>query len=144
MKILSLLVMSALVLAAGGCAHRQPASGNAALMQRFKQADTDGDGRLSRREFTDFLITEAFANYDKNGNGYITLEEWTAGGGTEATFRAMGGRPGGQLTLAQIKASRVAQNQMAKPFDAADTSGTGYLTLEEFIAYRQAAAPYVR
>jgi hypothetical protein len=33
---------------------------------------------------------------------------------------------------------------MAKPFDQADTSKSGYLTLEEFVAYRKAAAPYVR
>jgi Ca2+-binding EF-hand superfamily protein len=135
-----LLAAAALV---AGCA-TQPDSGNAALMKRFQQADANNDGKLSRKEFTDFLITEAFANYDQNGNGYITLEEWTAGGGTPTTFRALGGRPGGQLTLEQVKASKVAQNQMALPFDGADRSGTGYLTLEEFLAFRQAAAPYVR
>jgi len=128
----------------GACAHREPASGNAALMRLFEQADRDGDGRVSRREFTDFMIAEAFTLYDKNGDGFITMEEWTAGGGTEATFRAMGGTPGGRLTLEQVKASKAAQNQMALPFDGADQSRTGFLTYEEFAAFRQAAAPYVR
>ena len=112
-------------------------------MNRFKQADASADGQLSRKEFTDFLIAEAFANYDKNKDGVVTLAEWTSGGGTKETFLAMGGRDGA-LTLAQVQASKVARNQMAKPFDQADTTKSGYLTLEEFVAYRKAAAPYVR
>ena len=137
---LCLLAVAAAILS--GCA-TTPQSGNAALMNRFKQADASADGQLSRKEFTDFLIAEAFANYDKNSDGVVTLAEWTAGGGTKQTFLAMGGRDG-SLTLAQVQASKVAQNQMAKPFDQADTSKSGYLTLEEFVAYRKAAAPYVR
>lgn len=135
-----LATTAALVLA--GCA-TQPDSGNVALMNLFKQADADGNSQVSRREFTDFLIAEAFANYDKNKDGFVTLAEWTGGGGTPETFLAMGGRSG-KLTLAQVQSSKVAQNQMALPFDQADTSKTGYLTLEEFVAYRKAAAPYVR
>jgi hypothetical protein len=33
---------------------------------------------------------------------------------------------------------------MALPFDQADTTKSGYLSLEEFVAYRKKAAPYVR
>ncbi len=125
-----------------GCV-TQPQSGNAPLMNLFKQADANGNGQVSRKEFTDFLIAEAFANYDKNKDGFVTLAEWTAGGGTREAFLAMGGRSG-KLTLAQVQSSKVAQNQMALPFDQADTSKSGYLTLEEFVAYRKKAAPYVR
>lgn len=138
----SLCLFAAVAALITGCA-TAPQSGNAALMNRFKQADASGDGKLSRKEFTDFLIVEAFANYDKNKDGVVTLAEWTAGGGTKETFLAMGGGDG-TLTLAQVQASKVAQNQMAKPFDQADTSKSGYVTLEEFTAYRAAAAPYVR
>lgn len=112
-------------------------------MNLFKQADANGNGQVSRREFTDFLIAESFANYDKNKDGVVTLAEWTAGGGSRETFLAMGAR-NGQLTLAQAQASKVAQNQMALPFDQADTTKSGYLSLEEFVAYRKKAAPYVR
>ena len=141
MKALSILLATAAALLSG-CA-TTPQSGNAALMNRFKQADANGNQQLSRKEFTDFLIAEAFANYDKNKDGVVTLAEWTAGGGTRETFLAMGGSRGG-LTLAQVQASKVAQNQMALPFDQADTTKSGYLSLEEFVAYRQKAAPYVR
>jgi Ca2+-binding EF-hand superfamily protein len=136
------LLLAAAAVVLSGCA-TPPQSGNAPLMNLFKQADANGNSQVSRKEFTDFLIAEAFANYDKNKDGFVTLAEWTAGGGTRETFLAMGGRSGG-LTLAQVQASKVAQNQMALPFDQADTSKSGYLTLEEFVAYRTKAAPYVR
>lgn len=139
---MSFLLLAATALVLAGCATK-PRSGNAALMQRFKQADSSADGKLSRKEFTDFLIAESFADYDKNKDGFVTLEEWTAGGGTKETFLAMGGRSG-KLTLAQVQASQVAQDQMAKPFDSADTAKSGYLTFDEFVAYRASAAPYVR
>ena len=135
-----LLATAALILP--GCV-TQPQSGNAPLMNLFKQADANGNSQVSRREFTDFLIAESFANYDKNKDGVVTLAEWTAGGGSRETFLAMGAR-NGQLTLAQAQASKVAQNQMALPFDQADTTKSGYLSLEEFVAYRKKAAPYVR
>jgi Ca2+-binding EF-hand superfamily protein len=136
------LLLAAATVILSGCV-TTPKSGNAAVMNLFKQADADGNSQVSRREFTDLLIAEAFSNYDKNKDGFVTLAEWTAGGGTRETFLAMGGRSG-KLTLAQVQASKVAQNQMAIPFDQADTSKSGYLTLEEFVAYRKKAAPYVR
>jgi Ca2+-binding EF-hand superfamily protein len=136
------LLLAAATVILSGCV-TTPKSGNAAVMNLFKQADADGNSQVSRREFTDLLTAEAFANYDKNKDGFVTLAEWTAGGGTRETFLAMGGRSG-KLTLAQVQASKVAQNQMAIPFDQADTSKSGYLTLEEFVAYRKKAAPYVR
>ncbi len=138
----SFLLLAAAAVILSSCV-TTPKSGNAAVMNLFKQADADGNSQVSRREFTDLLIAEAFANYDKNKDGFVTLAEWTAGGGTRETFLAMGGRSG-RLTLAQVQASKVAQNQMALPFDQADTSKSGYLTLEEFVAHRKKAAPYVR
>jgi Ca2+-binding EF-hand superfamily protein len=138
----SFLLLAAAAVILSGCV-TTPKSGNAAVMNLFKQADADGNSQVSRREFTDLLIAEAFANYDKNKDGFVTLADWTAGGGTRETFLAMGGRSG-RLTLAQVQASKVAQNQMAIPFDQADTSKSGYLSLEEFVAYRKKAAPYVR
>ena len=138
----SFLLLAAAAVILSGCV-TTPKSGNAAVMNLFKQADADGNSQVSRREFTDLLIAEAFANYDKNKDGFVTLSEWTAGGGTRETFLAMGGRSG-KLTLAQVQTSKVAQNQMAMPFDQADTTKSGYLSLEEFVAYRKKAAPYVR
>lgn len=135
---------AALLMLPGGCAQREAATGDAALLQRFKQADVSGDGKVSRDEFTDFLITESFQSYDKNGNGYVTLEEFVAGGGTEETFRKIDRRGTGKVTLADAKASRVIRDRMVKPFDEADTTRSGYLTFEEFVAFRKAYRDAVR
>ncbi len=137
------LLLAAAACFLAGCA-TQPQSGNAALMNRFKQADASGDGKVSRDEFVDFMITESFANYDKSKKGYVTLEEFTAGGGTPATFRQIDRDGNGRVTLADAKASPIVRKQFVGPFDAADTSGSGYVTFDEFVAYRAAAAPYVR
>lgn len=128
----------------GGCAHRDGTTNDAALLKRFKQADTSGDGKVSRDEFTDFLITESFELYDKNGNGYVTLEEYVAGGGTEETFRKIDRSGQGRVTLADAKASPIVRNQMVKPFDEADTGRTGYVTFEEFVAFRKKFRSAVR
>ena len=137
------LLLAAAAALLSGCA-TQPQSGNAALMKRFQQADADGNGQVSRNELIDFMVTEAFANYDKGNKGYVTLEEFTTGGGTPQTFRQIDRDGNGRVTLADAKASKVVRNQFVQPFDAADTSGTGYVSFDEFVAYRAAAAPYVR
>lgn len=139
----SFLLLAAAALVVAGCA-TQPRSGSAALMDRFKQADASGDGKVSRDEFVDFMVTESFANYDKGKKGYVTLEEFTAGGGTPATYRKIDRDGNGRVTLADAKASRIVREQFVAPFDAADTSGCGNVTFDEFVAYRAAAAPYVR
>lgn len=139
----SFVLLAAAAALLAGCV-TQPQSGNAALMKRFQQADASGDGKVSRDEFTDFMITEAFANYDKGNKGYVTLEEFVAGGGTPATYGKIDRSGTGRVTLADAKASRIVRDQFVKPFDAADTSGTGFVTYDEFVAYRAAAAPYVR
>jgi Ca2+-binding EF-hand superfamily protein len=128
----------------GGCAQREGASGDQALLKRFQQADASGDGKVSRDEFTDFLITESFESYDKNGKGYVTLEEFVAGGGTEATYRKIDRSGQGRVTLADAKASPIVRNQMVQPFDEADKVRSGYLTFEEFVAFREKFRAAVR
>jgi len=113
-------------------------------MQRFKQADADGNGQLSRTEFSDALITDAYPLYDKTGKGYFTLQEFVDGGGTATTFRDLDRSGSGRVTLADVKANKRARDQFSQPFDSANTSGSGYLTYDELVAYRAAAVAYVR
>jgi Ca2+-binding EF-hand superfamily protein len=113
-------------------------------MKRFQQADTSGDGKVSRDEFVDLMITEAFGMYDRQGKGYVTLEEYVAGGGTPAGYRKIDRRGSGKVTLADAKASKLVRDQMAMPFDQADTDGSGYVTFQEFISYRKKAAEFTR
>jgi hypothetical protein len=52
------LLLAAATVILSGCV-TTPKSGNAAVMNLFKQADADGNSQVSRREFTDLLIAEA-------------------------------------------------------------------------------------
>jgi len=142
MKFALILSLAAAVLA--GCATKNDTGLPASLEARFKQADRDGDGKVSRKEFTDYLIADAFARYDADGKGYVTLEEFVAGGGTPATFRKIDTTNAGRFTLAQAQSSKVVADFMAKPFDEADSNHSGFVTLEEFVAARQRAQDYVR
>jgi len=133
----SLLLLS-LAVFVSGCATTSSTSEQAALKKRFQQVDRSGDGKISRDEFTDFMIEEAFKMYDKDGKGYVTLEEYVAGGGTERGYKEINKSGSGKVTLAEAKASQLARHQMAQPFDEADadTGGTGYVSYEEFVAFR--------
>ncbi|MFM8658077.1 MAG: EF-hand domain-containing protein [Chthoniobacterales bacterium] len=133
----SLLLLS-LAVFVSGCATTSSTSEQAALKKRFQQVDRSGDGKISRDEFTDFMIEEAFQMYDKDGKGYVTLEEYVAGGGTERGYKEIIKAGSGKVTLAEAKASELARHQMAQPFDEADadTGGTGYVSYEEFVAFR--------
>ena len=127
----------------GGCATTStPKPRN--LEALFKKADTDGDGRVSRDEFADFMIEEVFANYDKNGNGYVVEAEFVAGGGTPETFKKINRSGTGKITLEEAKASKLIRDTMTVPFNEADVNGNGYVTWDEFQQFRARAQPYIR
>ncbi|GAA6081965.1 calumenin-B [Tachysurus ichikawai] len=65
--------------------------------RRFKMADKDGDLRANREEFTAFLhpeeygymqdivVLETMEDIDKNGDGFIDLDEYIGEGQREIT-----------------------------------------------------------
>lgn len=59
-------------------------------VERFKAADKNGDGKITRDE-ADERMASRFENFDANGDGGVTQEEMTA---AFARFRASGGGAG--------------------------------------------------
>ena len=63
----------------------------------FKMADQDGDGKIAKSEMR--FGAERFDEMDKNGDGFITLDEFelpSFGRGTSGGFGGQsGGRQGG-------------------------------------------------
>jgi len=97
--VLALLAVPAIALAqppAGGGGAGGPPRGPRTPEQveaRFKSMDKNGDGSISKDEWTAAGRREqGFARFDTNGDGKITLDEMKA---VAARFAAGGGAPGG-------------------------------------------------
>ena len=138
-----LLVALSFAFLTSGCVtpSKQPQSRD--LEALFKEADADGDGRVSREEFADFMIEQVFVNYDRNGNGFVTQAEYLDGGGTLEGFRKINRSGSGKITLSEAKASKLIRDRMTLPFDEADVNDNGYVTWDEFQKFRIRAAQYV-
>jgi Ca2+-binding EF-hand superfamily protein len=75
-KLLQVLVMSTLAVAAVHAAEDKPVS---SAEETFKALDKDGDQRLSKTEAaSDKSLARTFAYLDADGNGFLTLREYTA------------------------------------------------------------------
>lgn len=44
----------------------------------FGRTDADGDGKVSQRELAKHMHREALAEFDLNGDNYISMEEWSS------------------------------------------------------------------
>jgi Ca2+-binding EF-hand superfamily protein len=110
----------------------------------FKKADVSGDGRVSRKEYEDFMIVDMFAIYDANGDGYVTEAEFVADGGTASMFRELNVSGTGKLTKDEAMKSAFIRNRVAAPFDEADVNHNGYVTWEEFQVALAKRRAYVR
>ncbi len=129
----------------GGCATTtQKPSGAQRLKAQFARADINSDGKVSRKEFGGLLIEDAFALFDDNKNGVVTLREYVSSGGTAEAFRKLDVDGNGRVTLEEAKASKVAMDAMTVSFYGADLDGDGYVTLEEALKYREQARAYTR
>lgn len=119
------------VLLLAGCATTSPPSPE----QKFKKADKDGNGTVSRSEATNLIIADAFAMYDANSDGYVTEAEFLASGGTQENFRKVNKTGSGKITLAEAQSSPLVFNTFAVSFDEADTNKNGQVTMAEYQSY---------
>lgn len=113
--------------------------------QRFKSADTNGDGKVTRAEYDTHQIGEIFARFDTNKDSVITEKEYLAKGGTAERFRAIDTSGSGKVSLQEAMASAGGvRKTLDAPFKEADANKDGSVTLQEFLTARQEALDYVR
>jgi hypothetical protein len=102
------------------------ATGGYALGVRTKEmmvkVDTDGDGMVSREEWTTFQAT-IFSLLDKAHKGSVDAAQFTRSGSAEIADFATGGFARGLQTVEMMR--------------KIDVNGDGRVTREEFMAYQQ-------
>jgi Ca2+-binding EF-hand superfamily protein len=76
-RLLQVLIMSTLSLTAAQAAEQEQSTSSAEAT--FKSLDKDGDQRLSKTEAaSDKSLARTLAYLDADGNGFLTLREYTA------------------------------------------------------------------
>jgi hypothetical protein len=76
-RLLQVLALSALSVTAAQAAEQDQSTSSAE--ETFKSLDKDGDQRLSKTEAaSDKSLARTFAYLDADGNGFLTLREYTA------------------------------------------------------------------
>lgn len=141
MKHLSALPFLAAALFITGCATTPPAP---TPEQRFKSADTNGDGVVTRAEYDSHQITEMFVRFSGSEDSVITEKQFIDNGGTAEGFRKINTSGSGKITLEEAKASPVVRKSLDAPFKEADANGDGKVSLAEFLIARKNALEYVR
>lgn len=120
----------------------------AGIDAQLKQMDTDGDGRISRSEYT-AAADARFSKLDTNGDGVIaaaelySIQDPLKTGKVKSEVRAEGGSPAGSPAGKLGQADRNGDGQISRAeneadaeahFAAMDTDGDGVLTGKELDA----------
>jgi hypothetical protein len=103
------------------------------LSAEFANADTNGDGTLSRSEFSNFLTAFWVKKVDANGDGRVSRAEYLSGDRTEAGYNDIDRRGRGSVTATDAMRSARFRNLLEKEFTKADTNGDGVLSNSEFV-----------
>ena len=102
----------------------------------FDAADANHDGKLSRNEASDFLVSEIFDSRDANHDGQMTKQEWMGSDLSRgADFKKRDANHDGLVTKQEAMAYGRAHGIVKKIMKDADTNHDGYLQRSEVSAY---------
>ena len=107
---------------------------------KFKQADVNGDRKLTKQEFTDGVIEVIFPKYDTNNDGVVTLAEWQAAEGKSNNkgFKARDLNHDGKITKPEAKKAASNGPRLMALFEEIDVNRDGTITITEIEAYKKA------
>jgi len=134
------LAGATLVAVAGSEGH----DGHGAMAERLKQADTNGDGMISREEAKALpRIAAHFDEIDANHDGQVTADELRAfhqkhgAKRSGAMLKKLDTDGDGRISRAEAQAAP----RLAANFDAIDANKDGFITTEELAAAHAKHAP---
>jgi Ca2+-binding EF-hand superfamily protein len=140
-----ILVVSLIALSVSGCAavarNALAAGARPDISQMLANADENGDGKISRAEFTE-ARAKLFARIDRNGDGFLTKDDVPQG--------LLGRRRGdGRLQQAMTMLDKNGDGRISRDefvngpgllFDRADTNHDGVIDAQELAAFRAVIA----
>jgi Ca2+-binding EF-hand superfamily protein len=121
------VVAAALVGALAGSPAPAQMTPRADWKARFQAHDRNGDGRIDRAEFQEWMV-DVFFQRDQGKKGYLTAED-VQGAMTPEVFKALSRRGDGKLELPEFL------NALFQDFAAMDARHEGAISVEEIEAY---------
>ena len=123
--LLTLVIATTLVIFAVPAGAQAP--GQPDWKESFRLHDKNGDGRIDRAEFQEWM-EDVFFFRDTNHKGYLVQSDMQGMVSSEV-FKAMNRKGDGKLTMQEFL------NALFKDFDAIDVPGDGFITIAEVEAY---------
>jgi len=114
-------------------------AGCATTGARPQHLDLDGNAALSRGEFSDAVADVSFANYDRNGDNFIDLDEWRAvekGNANDGLFRLRDLSRNGRISRHEARLAAEKNGSLAGLFTTIDTNRNGGIDRTEARQYQ--------
>ncbi|MGB8169431.1 MAG: hypothetical protein WCF18_18170 [Chthoniobacteraceae bacterium] len=105
----------------------------------LQHLDFDGNGVISRGEFTDGVADVSFATYDRNRDGFIELAEWQAvekGAANDGLFRLRDLSRNGRISPQESRLAAEKNGSLLSLFASIDTNRDGFIDGAEARQYR--------